>query len=85
MPRIGEPTWQQQIEAALSEFAAGFRRSRRGNLWREYDDAVVTVFGTDDEQFGWCIARDGQTQFSKSRFETEDEAIDSLWSELTAF
>jgi hypothetical protein len=82
MPRIGQPT-RIQIEGAFAEFASGFRRSRRGNLWREYDAWIVTVFRCQDGGFAWRIsACEDDVQFSEETYETEQEAMDSMGAEL---
>jgi hypothetical protein len=41
---------------ARAEFEAGFRRSRRGNLWRTWEGLTLTVFARDDGRYAWCIA-----------------------------
>ena len=69
------------IEAAFTRFAEGFRRSKRGNIWCEWDGLTLTVFPRS-QGFCWCIADSEGPQFSRRRYETEGEAMESLWSEL---
>lgn len=75
-------------EAALfEEFAAGFKRSKKQNLWREYHGETLTVFQRPtDGSFGWCIA-DGQSspRFSPGGFQDEDDALLSLWREVSGW
>jgi len=63
----------------LTSFETGFRRSKKGNLWREYDGKTLSVFPRSDDTFGWCIASgDDNKQFSSRGYETEEEAIEAL-------
>ncbi len=89
MPRIGERMkGQLEIEAAIAEreaFAAEFRRSRKGNLWRTYDGRTVVVFQREaDGCFAWSIngGDDVGTQFSESAYEIECDAMESLMDVL---
>ncbi len=79
-------THDPEIEAVLAahaEFADGFRRSRRGNLWRNFQGQTVTIFKrTGDDFYGWCIAGGDERRFSSGAYETEADAMDALASEL---
>lgn len=84
MPRsVLKPDHDREIEAIIAareRFAAGFRRSRRGNLWRRLDDLTLTVFRQED-RFKWSISYgDGSARFSDERFDTEEYALSSLWN-----
>jgi hypothetical protein len=68
--------------ARRDEFERGFRRSRKGNLWRHFEGMTLTVFGRDDGFYGWCIAGPDGTRFSSGGFEEEADAIGSLAGEL---
>lgn len=82
MPLIGELT-AKQIESVFSDFESGFHRSRRGNLWREFEGSNVTVFKSKYGAFAWCISSgDDDVEFSPENFATEREAIDSVAVEL---
>lgn len=66
-----------------TSFETGFRRSKKGNLWRQYDGQTLSVFPRSDDTFGWCIASgDDDKQFSSRGYETEEEAIEALATEL---
>jgi hypothetical protein len=68
---------------AFERFAAEFRQSKRGNLWRKYEGATLTVFHRDEQGFRWCIAdEDGETRFSQRGYGEEDEALGALWNAL---
>jgi hypothetical protein len=82
MPRIGETTRLQRARAEWADFRAGFRRSKRGNLWRLWDGLTVCVFCRSDEYFGWSIAADDGPRFSTAGYESADEAIVALGKEL---
>ncbi len=69
--------------AQRAEFEAGFRRSKKNNLWRHLEGMTLTIFGREDERFGWCIVdAEGERQFSRGSFETEADALGSLAEEL---
>jgi hypothetical protein len=66
-----------------SQFEAGFRRSRKGNLWRNYRGLTVTIFQrSGDGYYAWSIADGEEVRYSSSAFETEEETIDALFEEL---
>ena len=67
--------------AARDKFVAGFRRSAKGNLWRQFEGLTVTVFKRDD-CFHWCIAGPTDKRFSEFNYEDEEEAVSSVASEL---
>jgi hypothetical protein len=70
-----------ELEAALAEraeFVAGFRRSRRGNLWRSWQGATLTVFERRGGGYGWCVASDAGTEFAQDDADTEADALDAL-------
>ena len=53
MPRIG----REEPEAAAppwEDFIAGFQRSKKGNLWRMYDNLTLTVFPRG-HGYNWCV------------------------------
>ncbi|MBL9164450.1 MAG: hypothetical protein JNL18_17115 [Planctomycetaceae bacterium] len=62
----------------MSEFAASFRRSKRGNLYREFEGTTLTVFSRPDGRFSWCIAEADNSQHYGSNYETEEDAMDGL-------
>jgi hypothetical protein len=74
-------------EAALAErteFEAGFRRSKKGNLWRHFEGMTLTIFGRDDERFGWCLVdAEGDKRFSRGSYESEEDALGSLADDLS--
>jgi hypothetical protein len=60
-----------------------WRRTAKGNLWRPYDGLSLTIFRRADGSYSWCIATEDEgPRYSTARFETEDEAIDSLCFEV---
>jgi hypothetical protein len=74
------------ILAERNVFAAGFRRSARGNLWRpfEYDEASTAnlcVFARGDR---WCysIANSDGPRYSEESYETERDALTALFLEV---
>lgn len=83
-----KPPTRQEREIAdrfaqRAEFEAGFRRSKKGNLWRHLEGMTVTIFGREDERFGWCIVdAEGEKRFSRGTYEDEESAIGGLADEL---
>ncbi len=69
---------------AWSDFQCGFRRSKRGNLWREYSGLTLTIFKRKDGFYGWCIAAADSPQFSPHSFGSEKEALADLFAEVAA-
>jgi hypothetical protein len=70
-------------EAAYRAFRSGFRRSRRGNHWREWRGEVLTVF-LQRNRYQCCIADENGPRYSRrSGFSTEEVAVRALWEVLT--
>jgi hypothetical protein len=62
----------------LAIFTSGFKRSMKGNLWREFKGVTITVFSKDDG-YAWCIAAgQGKRTFSDGTFDTEEQALRAL-------
>lgn len=67
------------IRTPRQVFIDGFRRSRKGNLWREYDGETLTVFPSVDGGYVYCrVGPDGK-RYSTRDYETEEEALWALW------
>jgi len=63
-------------------FEAGFRRSRRGNLWRRLPGGrTVTVFAKDGG-YAWCVAGEDGPTFSPGGYDSEADAPAAAWEEL---
>ena len=83
-----KPPTRAEIEFAArlaerTEFESGFRRSQKGNLWRHFEGMTLTIFGREDERFGWCIVDvEGGKRFSCGSYETEEAVLGSLADEL---
>lgn len=71
-------------EVSFESFFGGFRRSRRGNLWREYGGQVVTVFRHKDGRYGWSVDDGDRTRFPPwgRDLASELDALDDLWHEV---
>ena len=62
---------------------SAWKRSRKGNLWRKWEEMTLSVFYRQDrDSYAWSIARGGDLQFSQPDFESEEEAMDALCQEL---
>jgi hypothetical protein len=69
------------------DFLAGFRKSRRGNLFRPLPDGAAVVFkyksGSKAGSFGWLIAREEwETVFSPQGYSRQRDALQALAGEL---
>jgi hypothetical protein len=89
MPPRPKPQQQDENPAQqlFDEFMNGFRRSRPGNLWREWDGYRVTVFQRKGEDtYSWVISCDDEDykyqKFSSVKFDDEYEAMTSLAGEF---
>jgi len=69
-------------EEERDEFAGGFRRSRKGNFWRQWGNLTVTVFKRADGYYAWSIADGDGVHYSRSGHEEEGDALESLASAL---
>jgi hypothetical protein len=82
--------------AAFREFIEGFRRSRRGNLWRRWDrrrdrygaaataeatTVTLTVFRRGP-WYAWCVADEDGPGFGPWRYADERAALAGLWAAL---
>jgi hypothetical protein len=74
----------QIIKAAECEFAnpENWKRSRKGNLWRTWQGITVTVFRNRFGGYGWCAHDGREPQYSRGRFEDEEEAVMDAADEL---
>lgn len=67
------------LEAVLARWAefeepSAWRRSPKGNLWRHWEGATVSIYRRRDG-FGWCIADEDGPRYSQRAYETEADAI----------
>ena len=69
--------FQAQLEARR-EFEEGFKRSRKGNLWRVYNQRTISVFKHIDDCYRWSIADELGLRFSQVSYPTEEDAMDAL-------
>lgn len=86
MPGLGssyDPE-KQRIEAAFAArdaFESGFKRSRKGNLWRNWEGKMLCVFRRDDDFYAWSVSDNDGPRFSPGGYATEEEAIGALWDQ----
>jgi hypothetical protein len=78
MPRVSQSSRDREVQMALARIAdfespAAWRRSAKGNLWREWEDKTVTIFQRKG-LFHWCVADGEETRYSREEYETEDDA-----------
>ncbi len=81
MPRIAT---ERDLDRELDDFASGFRRSARGNLWRMWDGRLTLSVFKDRHGRGycWCAADPEGPVYSRAKYEDEKSAISALWQEL---
>lgn len=70
------------VEAEHERFAAGFRRSKKGNIWRTWEGVTVTIFERAEGFFRWSIADGDGVRYSPGAYETDGEALEMLAEEL---
>jgi hypothetical protein len=71
------------VRTKQSDFHRGWKRSLKGNLWREYDGKRISVFPCEDG-YKWCIAYSkDERQYSRTVYDSEEEALEALKEELT--
>ena len=76
----------RQLEAAMAEQAAfrdraQWKKSKKGNYWREWGRKTVTLFKRDGF-WRWCIADADSTDFSPGAWEKRSDARSNLAYEL---
>jgi hypothetical protein len=69
-------------QAWLDDFISGFRRTRKGSLWREYDDLRLTVYLHRLGGYRWVLSGPDGRRYSKRAWESEEEALSALFYEL---
>lgn len=78
-----EPSWRSSKKINL------FQRNGKGNLVRKSDDGdtLIVFKHPSDEAFGWLIvwSYNEVKQYSKSSFQSEDDALDDLSLYYEAF
>jgi hypothetical protein len=88
MPRIGETIKrlrEGQVEVVLTaklareQFDAAFSRSRKGNLYRHWEDKTISVFRRGDGRYLWSIAGASGVRYSSCSYEEEEDALGALW------
>ena len=85
MPRI-DASPDAEVETQLTaweSFSSGFRQSRKGNWWREWDGLTLTIFRNRYGRWQYCVADPDGPHWSHNAYDTEGEAMDSLFYELT--
>ena len=60
-------------------FTAGFRRTRKGGLARDFDGQLLTVFRRPDDLFKYCISGEDGRKFSEGTYDEEGDAICALF------
>ncbi len=80
MPR---PIYKTSVQAVPSRWAgfenpSAWRRSNKGNVWREWDGVTITIFRRQDGRWGWCIADEDGPRYSTGGYETQADARTAL-------
>lgn len=52
------------------------------NIWRMWEGLTVTVFRRNDDFYGYSIADSDGPRYSKTAYETQEEALYALGDEL---
>ena len=67
---------------AFKYLPAGWKRSRRGNLWRQLENLTLSIFARGPAWFGFSIADEDKVYYSPESYRTEGEAYTALLAEL---
>jgi hypothetical protein len=83
VPRLATPDERLRLDANADrdEFVAGFRRSKRGNLWCEYGGSTLTIISRG-ELFRWCCWSATGPTYSDQSYVSEGEAVEALATAL---
>ena len=79
---------KRQAELALRrcrrrDFLRDWDRSKKGNLWREFDGLILTIFESKfDIGYSYCIANNNEVTFSQEYYRSEDAAKQALAKRL---
>ena len=55
-------------------YETSWKRSRKGNHWRSWGDAILTVFKRYGDWYGYSIAKGERVRFSNRYFRSRREA-----------
>jgi hypothetical protein len=72
---------ETEADESFATFVRGFRTSRKGNRWREWRGAHLTVYSGRYGGFSYCIKTDSGPRFAGEWFNTRDAAFAALWQE----
>jgi hypothetical protein len=80
MPRVDDEQSGAWMEAAWAEFESptAWKRSQKGNIWREWAGRRCVIFRRRDGRYGWSIADEEEVRFSPCSYATEDGARTAL-------
>lgn len=88
MPRIDanpdELVGTDAETALLDDFASGFKQSKRGNWWRTWDGLNLTIFRNRYGRWQYCIADSDGPHWSRNAYDSEGEAMESLYYKLVS-
>jgi hypothetical protein len=84
MPKANKTGRTRGDRRARLTFAAGFRRAKRGNLWRVWSGITLSVF-RGRGGYWWCAADGEGPRYSPTHYATEGEALAGLWEEVRAW
>jgi hypothetical protein len=68
----------------FDDFATGFKRSRRGNLWCRWRGETLTVFRRQGT-YRWSAADGERVVYSQGGWAGEDEALAGLWEAVCSW
>lgn len=62
----------------IKKFRETFDYSKRGNLWRKWNDLILTIFTDNWGRYSWCASNDGGKSYSQRKYNSEEDALRSL-------
>jgi len=83
--RLRDRAVEQALEI-LNEFkdCAAWQRSKKGNLWRKWDNLTLTVFRRGS-CYAWSMADGDEVTYSPRSYPNAEQALDGLASALDLY
>jgi hypothetical protein len=70
-----------EMDRAYWDFCEGFRSSRKGNMWRDWQGMTLTIFQARHGKWTWCIA-DGNGRRWGRKCDSQESAMSDLFIEV---
>jgi hypothetical protein len=86
MPIIPSRSYEKITTEAWADFRTGWKLSKKGNLWRNYEGKTLSVFKREgDAYYAWSIADNEGVRYSQGAFGTQQAALTNLGETVLDF